>query len=185
MIEEDSVSLTTLVAAPPELAFEIFTQETDLWWGKGPRFRPLSHPQGRMIFEGKVGGRLLEHVDDSERPEVDSTPDFVLGRIQVWDPPSRLVFAMGGRDFAPADGAPSDRSKDTEDWPIVDITFEAVSEGTRVHLVHRGFARLAADHPVRHDLDPTSFLDIMGIFWADLLAAVQRHTNTSSIAESA
>lgn len=175
MIEEDSIRLTTIVAAPPELAFEIFTQETDLWWGKGPRFRPLSHPQGRMIFEGKVGGRLIERVSNDEASEADATPDFVLGRIQVWDPPSRLVFAMGGRDFAPTDGSPG-----AEDWPIVDITFEAVREGTRVHLEHRGFARLAADHPVRHGLDPSSFLDVIGIFWADLLAAMQRQTNTSS-----
>jgi uncharacterized protein YndB with AHSA1/START domain len=85
----DSVQVTTIIHVEPQVAFEIFTEETDLWWGKGPRFRPLSHPQGHMIFEGKVGGRLLEVVED------DVEPPFVLGRVEVWDPPSRLVFSMG------------------------------------------------------------------------------------------
>ena len=160
MTEHDSVQITTVIAVAPELAFEIFTEETDLWWGKGPRFRPLSHPQGRMVFEAKVGGRLLEVVDD------DDTAPFVLGRVEVWEPPSRLVFSMGGRDFG------------NEEWPIVEISFEAVEAGTRVSLENRGFAALAASHPVRHGLDGRAFLDVMGVFWADLLASAQRHART-------
>ena len=135
MVENDSVQVTTVLAVEPDHAFEIFTEETDLWWGKGPRFRPLSHPQGRMIFEKRAGGRLLECVGEN------ATPDFVLGHIQVWDPPARLVFSMGGRDFG------------SEDWPVVEILFDPVPEGTRVTLEHRGFAALVASHPVRRGLD--------------------------------
>jgi len=160
MVENDSVQVTTIISVEPKHAFEVFTEETDLWWGKGPRYRPLSHPQGRMVFEKRVGGRLLECVE-----EEDISP-FVLGRIEVWDPPSRLVFSMGGRDFG------------SEDWPIVEISFVPVPEGTRVSLEHRGFAALAATHPVRHGLKGRAFLDLMAIFWADLLARAQRHAQT-------
>jgi uncharacterized protein YndB with AHSA1/START domain len=167
MIENDSVQVTTVIAVEPKHAFEIFTEQTDLWWGKGPRFRPLSHPQGQMIFEGGIGGRLLEYVED------DATPPFVLGRIEAWEPPSRLMFTMGGRDF------------ETDDWPVVEISFESVPEGTRVTLEHRGFAALAADHPVRHGLDGRAFLDVMGIFWADLLGKAQRHALAAANASPA
>lgn len=163
MTEKDLVQVTTIIRVEPRRAFEVFTEETDLWWGKGPRFRPLSHPQGRMVFEKKVGGRLLECVDD------DAVPPFVLGRVEVWEPPSRLVFSMGGRDFG------------DEEWPIVEIVFEPVSEGTRVSLEHRGFAVLAATHPVRHGLDGQAFLDVMGVFWADLLASAQRYALSASM----
>jgi len=166
MIENDSVRVTTVIAVEPAHAFKIFTEETDLWWGMGPRFRPLSHPQGQMIFEGGVGGRLLEYVGD------EATPPFVLGHIKVWEPPSRLVFSMGGRDFG------------KEDWPIVEISFEPEQDGTRVTLEHRGFAALAATHPVRHGLDGQAFLDVMAIFWADLLGKAQRHVLAATKGEA-
>ena len=162
MKKNDSVQVTTIIHVEPQVAFELFTQETDLWWGKGPRFRPLSHPLGHMVFEGKGGGRLLEVVED------DVEPPFVLGRVEVWDPPSRLVFSMGGRDFGEAD------------WPIVEIFFEAIAEGTRISLEHRGFAALGAAHPVRHGLKEEAFLDVMGVFWADLLGRVQRFARSTT-----
>ena len=159
MSERDAVRVTTTVAVAPSDAFEVFTRETDLWWGRGPRFRPLSHPQGRMVFEPREGGRLLEQVDGG------TEPGFVLGVVDVWDPPSRLVFRMGGRDFDP----------DPTGWTVVEIRFEPDSEGTRVVLEHRGFAALGVAHPVRHGLDGEAFFDMMGVWWADLLGLAQRH----------
>jgi uncharacterized protein YndB with AHSA1/START domain len=159
MSERDAVTVRTVVEVEPAVAFEIFTTETDLWWGEGPRFRPLSHPQGRMVFEPRVGGRLLEQV------EGEAEPAFELGRIEVWDPPGRLVFRMGGRDFEP----------DPRDWPVVEIRFEPLGDATSVVLEQRGFAALAADHPVRHGLDSDAFFDMMGLFWADLLGQAQRY----------
>lgn len=159
MTERDSVRVSTVVEVGPADAFGVFTEETDLWWGLGPRFRPLSHPQGRIVFEPRVGGRLLEQVDG------DAAPAFELGRIDVWNPPERLVFRMGGRDF----------QRDRSDWTTVEIRFEAVEAGTRVVLEHRGFAALGADHGVRHGLDADAFFDMMGLWWADVLALAQRH----------
>lgn len=160
MTEHDAVTITTVVEVEPALAFAIFTEETDLWWRHGPRFRPLSHPQGRMVFEPGVGGRLLEIVED---PEDANAAPFALGVVEVWEPPSRLVFSMGGRAFRPTHGGTT-----------VAIDFEAVADGTRVTVEHRGFAALAVDHPVRHGLGGDAFLDTMGLFWGDLLSAARR-----------
>jgi hypothetical protein len=160
MSERDAVTVSTVVEVEPDDAFEIFTQETDLWWGKGPRFRPLSHPQGHMVFEPRVGGRLLEQV------EGDAEPAFELGRVDVWDPPSRLVFRMRGRDFG------------TDEWSVVEIRFEPVDAGTSVTLENRGFAALGVEHPVRHGMDADAFFDVMGIFWADLLGQAQRYARS-------
>ncbi len=159
MTERDSVTVSTLVEVEPDDAFEVFTRETDLWWGRGPRFRPLSHPQGRMVFEPREGGRLLEQV------EGDAEPAFELGCIDVWDPPQRLVFRMGGRDFR----------RDRSDWTTVEIRFEPVASGTRIVLEHRGFAALAEGHGVRHGQDADAFFDAMGLWWADTLALAQRY----------
>lgn len=162
MSERDSVVVTTVVEVDPADAFAVFTQETDLWWGKGPRFRPLSHPQGHMVFEPRAGGRLLEQV------EGEAEPAFTLGVVDVWDPPARLVFRMGGRAFDP----------DPSGWTVVDIRFEPVDAGTSIVLEHRGFAALGVEHPVRHGLDSDAFFDMMGIFWADLLGQAQRHARS-------
>jgi hypothetical protein len=35
----DQVRVSVSVAVPPAAAFEIFTQEIDRWWRRGPRFR--------------------------------------------------------------------------------------------------------------------------------------------------
>ena len=79
----------------------------------------------------------------------------------VWEPPARLVFEFRARAFAPGEI--------TE----VEVSFEAVAAGTRVVVEHRGWERLAPDHPVRHGLTGPAFTSMMGLWWADLLTAVR------------
>lgn len=161
MSSTDSVSVTTLVAVDPATAFELFTDEVDSWWKRGPRFRPGIDRSGAMRFERGVGGRLLEVYDDATRDA------FELGRVRVWEPSDRLVFEMGGRDFKPGEA--------TE----VEVRFEAVDTGTRVTVVHRGWDSVPAGHPVRHGLEGGAFTSMMGLWWGDLLVALRARSRAA------
>jgi hypothetical protein len=58
--------------------------------GQGAALSTALPSPGPHDFRRQGGrGRLLEVVED------DVEPPFVLGRVEVWDPPSRLVFSMG------------------------------------------------------------------------------------------
>lgn len=151
----EAVCATTVVGLPPAEAFALFTEEVDAWWRTGPRFR--FHPErgSRLRFEPEPGGRFLEEHDDG-------SPPYEVGRIRVWEPPRRLVFGFRARAFAPG--------QETE----VEVRFEPGAGGCRVTIEHRGWESLAADHPVRHGLDRGAFADMMGVWWADLLAAARR-----------
>lgn len=161
MSSSDSVTVTTTVEVNRETAFRLFTEDVDVWWKHGPRFRGAGNGRSAMRFEGGEGGRLIEVTDDSEV--------FVLGRIVVWQPDERLVFEMGGRDFGPDDA-----------WPEVEVLFEARdggSDATLVTVVTRGFDAMPMSHPVRHGMDGEAFVSMMGVWWADLLGALRNHSS--------
>jgi hypothetical protein len=44
-----------------------------------------------------------------------------------------------------------------------------------VALVHRGFAALSPDHPVRHGQPPAAFLGNLGLWWGRLLTSLREH----------
>ncbi len=157
MSEAPEILVTTLVAVDPATAFSVFTEEIDAWWRRGPRFRVHGDGPSRMCFEPGVGGRLVELAGES------GDAGFEHGRVSVWDPPKRLVFEMSGRDFQPGET--------TE----VEVLFEREGEATRVTVEHRGWERFPASHPVRHGLPGSAFEDVMRVWWADLLGAVQGH----------
>lgn len=92
------------VNVDPVTAFRIFTEEYDKWWGHGPID---AYESWRLIehrIEPGVGGRILEDYGDEER---------VLGTITVWEPGSRLAWT-------------------TPDDVAIEVTFTALSQGTRV-----------------------------------------------------
>ncbi|MEM7413408.1 MAG: SRPBCC domain-containing protein [Myxococcota bacterium] len=149
----DAVEVSTTLAVAPDLAFRLFTEEVDLWWKGGPRFRWYPERGGTLRFEPGVGGRFLEDYGDDA---------FEVGRVRVWEPATRLVFDFRARNFSP--------DQSTE----VDVTFEAVGEGCRVTVVHSGWDAIAADHPARHGMDAASFDAMMGLWWADLLNAARK-----------
>jgi uncharacterized protein YndB with AHSA1/START domain len=155
-MSDDTIRVTTVVAVDPATAFAVFTEDLDLWWRKGPRYRPLAHPNGVMQLEPGVGGRLLEVFGE------DGGERFELGRVRVWKPPERLVLLWRSRDFA--------ADEETE----VEVRFEPVEKGTLVKLEHRGFAALRDDHPSRHGLGRgPAFAASMGLWWGELLLAAQ------------
>ena len=161
MTNDDSVTVTTRVALDPATAFEVFTEEVDLWWRQGPRFRAGLGRKSVMRFEPGVGGRLLEIYDE------DRDDAFELGRVRVWEPGTRLVFDFRARNFAPG--------QTTE----VEIRFEAEAGGTRITLEHRGWASIPADHPARHGHVGGAFTAMIGLFWADLLVSARAHAAKS------
>lgn len=153
MSTEDSVHVTTVVALAPAEAFEVFTAEVDAWWRRGPRFRHGQDVASTMRFEPHEGGRLLEIVDANGRAHCHGT-------IRVWKPPERVVWV----DDEPRFGVPIE----------VDVRFEALESGTRVSVTQRGLDAVAADAPARHGLEGEAFRSMMGLLWADLLAAHRR-----------
>src|SRR5262249_26267722 len=90
----DAVTVSIDVDLEPTLAFAVFTEELDTWWGRGPRFRFLAPYQGTLVLEPGVNGRLL-HVADATAGRV-----FVVGVVEVWEPPHRLALSWRLPNFA-------------------------------------------------------------------------------------
>jgi hypothetical protein len=153
--QSDRARATTLVAVAPEHAFELFTEQVDAWWKRGPRYRFRAGRDGTMRFEPGVGGRLVEVYDES------AGDVYEVGRVRIWKPPERLVFDWRGNTFAPGER--------TE----VEVWFEPVPGGTRVTIEHRGWDALPEDHPTRHGLRGEAFVSMIGLWWAELLVAIR------------
>jgi len=155
----DKVRVTVTVDAPPAVAFELFTAETDLWWRRGPQYRIAGRAPGVIRFEPFEGGRLLEEVETPGGARV-----FECGRIVAWQPPGRLLFAWRAVNFAPGES--------TE----VEVLFEPASGGrTRVTIEHRGWTAIRPDHPVRHGQPVDGFVQQMGLWWGGLATALRLH----------
>jgi uncharacterized protein YndB with AHSA1/START domain len=112
------------VEAPPALAFEVFTNRIGLWW-------PKSHHIGAADpdtfgIEPRAGGRWFERGVDGSECEI--------GKVLVWEPPTRLVLAWQiGADWK------FDPALITE----VEVRFIAQgADATRVELEHRDLERL-------------------------------------------
>jgi len=157
----DGATVTVAVRVPPADAFAIFTDEIDLWWRQGPRFRIGGKRPGRLAFEGGVGGRLFETVELAAGPRV-----FVVGTVLAWDPPERLAFEWRGVNFA--------KHESTR----VDVTFRASGDSTIVTVRHTGFASLRDGHPVRHGLEGAAFSRMIGLWWGDLASGLREHVAT-------
>lgn len=154
----DGASATVLVSVPPDVAFEVFTKEIDLWWKQGPRYRIGGKRRGQLVFEPGVGGRLFETFDLPRGPET-----FVVGRVTAWEPPHRLELEWRGVNYAPAEKT------------LVSVAFAPSPSGTLVTVRHSGFAALPEGHPVRHGLAAAPFARMIGLWWGELLTALREH----------
>jgi uncharacterized protein YndB with AHSA1/START domain len=123
----NTVTVSIEVAVDPDTAFDVFTSEIDSWYQRGPHSWRYPDRAVGVRFEPGVGGRLIE-VHDAVSGE-----GFAFGRVLVWEPGARLVFA----DLVSS--APPDPLTE------VDVRFEAAGDGTRVTLEHRGLDRLPPD----------------------------------------
>lgn len=146
------------VAVAPDAAFRLFTEQMGLWWRRGRRYRVAPGDRGLVAMEAGVGGRVFESwVADDGQERVHE-----IGRVQVWEPPQRLVFSWRAVNFAPGEV--------TE----VEVLFvPTASGGTQVSVEHRGWAAVRADHPVRHGQAVPAFIRGMGLWWGDLLTSMR------------
>jgi hypothetical protein len=114
-----------VVDLDPADAFEVFTEEIDSWYRRGPHsFADPDRALG-MRFEPGVGGRLVEVYDKQ------SGEGRTVGEVTAWEQGHRLVLVDLYR---------------TE----IEVTFQAEGEATRVVLEHRGLERLRPDLADRH-----------------------------------
>lgn len=147
----DQVRVSVLVEVPPEDAFQIFTEDIDLWWRRSLRYRIAPGRDGTIHLEPGIGGRLYEYSTARGDTALKET-----GRITAWDPPHRLLLEWRAVNFAP------------EETTEVEVTFQPTPSGTRVTVTHRGWNRIRPDHPARHGEDAERFLRVMGIWWGEL-----------------
>ena len=139
--------------APQHHAFDVYTRDIDRWW-------PASHTQTgrsdlRIVMEGRPGGRIFERT-----PEGD---EFDWGRVQVWEPPGRLVYSWHLR-------------RDPAEWTEVEIVFRPVgAEATHVEIEHRGWERLGAVGQKERDMH--------GSGWGTLLPHYQEAVATAEVEE--
>jgi len=155
VISGDRATVSVSVAVAQATAFDVFTRETDLWWRRGPRFR-FSRRPGILSFEPSLGGRLFEAF-----PSESGTHVREVGRVTVWEPPSRLVFTWRNVNFA------DDESTEVE------VLFAPTETGTLVTVQHRGWGALRADHPARHGLQGADFSRMIGMWWGELMTGLR------------
>jgi uncharacterized protein YndB with AHSA1/START domain len=155
MSTAETARVTTFVAVSPKDAFEVFTDEIDVWWRRGPRFRSFATDVSELRFEQDERGRRL--IERGERQV------FEIGRVLTWEPGRRIVFEWRLRNFKPGEV--------TE----VEIRFEPMGEGTRVTLEHRGWDAIRGDHPARHGLHEREFGMMIGGNWAELLKVYREY----------
>jgi uncharacterized protein YndB with AHSA1/START domain len=107
------------VAAPPERAFDVFTNRFDRWWNREHHLLPGTLKECGV--EPRVGGKVWEENDAGER--------CTWGRVLTWDPPRTFAYTWQiGTDWkVPAEDAVGSR---------VTVTFTPTDTGTRVELVH-------------------------------------------------
>ena len=154
MTERESACVTTFVEVSPKDAFDVFTEEVDLWWRRGPRFRE-GGATSELRFEQDAGGRRLVEQTGKEL--------FEIGRVQVWEPGKRLVLEYRMRSFS------------ADEKTQLEIRFEPRGQGTRVTLEHRGWETLRAEHPARRTLSGTAFTGMIALYWGDLLTSYRQH----------
>jgi uncharacterized protein YndB with AHSA1/START domain len=119
------VTRAITVRASRERAFEVFTTQFGTWWPKDYSIGEAD--MADFVVEPKAGGRWYEvGVDGTECD---------TGRVLVFEPPERVVFAWHLDARFQFDPDPDHASE-------VEVRF--IAEGptqTRVELAHRGFER--------------------------------------------
>jgi uncharacterized protein YndB with AHSA1/START domain len=152
----DQTRVSVLVEVPPDIAFQIFTEDIDRWWRRGLKYRVDRGRDGTIHLEPGIGGRLYESLQAGGDTALAET-----GRVTAWDPPRRLAFEWRAVNFEPGDTT------------HVEVQFEATRSGTRVTVTHSGWTRIRGDHPVRHGLGADAFVRSMGLWWGDLMASLR------------
>ena len=137
MTQTDAMTVRkqVVVDAPIERAFSVFTDQFGDF--KPPEHNLLGAPIAETVFEGRVGGSIVDRaVDGSE---------CRWARILAFDPPDRVVFSW---DISPRWTIETDPDQASE----VEVRFYAESPTrTRVELEHRHIDRHGPGWPAVRD----------------------------------
>ena len=148
--ERSRVLVAVRVPCEPAEAWERFTAEIGQWWRPNPLFAFSQGRSGTLAFEPGEGGRLTETYSDGSL--------FVIGVINVWDPPRRLVVSWRQASF-PA-----------EQLTELHVGFEPTGPGeTRVSVEHYGWDSLPSEHASRHGFPLPTFQLRFAEWWRTLL----------------
>jgi uncharacterized protein YndB with AHSA1/START domain len=116
-------------------AFALFTSGIGSWWPLAAHSIAADTLGGAvtatgLVFEEGQGGRLYEVMSDGTEGE--------WGRVLEWDPPRHVAFSWKPNLYH----GPYTR---------IDVTFEPLSDGTRVELVHSGWDQFGAEAAKRRN----------------------------------
>ena len=122
---DTSVRASTMVDAPIERAFSVFTADIGSWWPSDHHI--LEAELAEMVFEPREGGHVYDRgVDGSE---------CRWARVLAYEPPDRVVISW---DITPQWQIETDPDRTSE----IEVQFIAEGpERTRVELEHRNLER--------------------------------------------
>ena len=140
-VQETSVTTQTVVDAPIDHAFRVFTDGIGSWWDPGHHI--LEAELAEMVFEPRVGGHIIDRGTDGT--------ECRWSRVLAYEPPSRVCFSW---DINLRWQLETDPAKASE----IEVTFsEDGPERTRVVLTHR--------HLDRHGEGWEAMRDAVGSGW--------------------
>jgi uncharacterized protein YndB with AHSA1/START domain len=122
---DTSVRASTVVEAPIERAFSVFTDEIGSWWP--PEHHILEAELAEMMFEPREGGHVYDRGTDGS--------ECRWARVLAYEPPVRVVFSWDINLQWQLETDP-DRTSEVEVRFIADGP-----ERTRVELEHRNLER--------------------------------------------
>jgi uncharacterized protein YndB with AHSA1/START domain len=140
-VQETSVTTQTVVDAPVDHAFRVFTEGIGSWWN--PDHHILQAELAEMVFEPRVGGHIIDRGTDGS--------ECRWARVLAYDPPHRVSFSW---DISLQWQLETDPAKASE----IEVTFtEEGPARTRVVLTHR--------HLDRHGEGWEAMRDAVGSGW--------------------
>jgi len=140
-VQETSVTTQTVVDAPIDHAFRVFTDGIGSWWDPGHHI--LEAELAEMVFEPRVGGHIIDRGTDGS--------ECRWARVLAYEPPRRVCFSW---DINLRWQLETDPAKASE----IEVTFtEEGPDRTRVLLTHR--------HLDRHGEGWEAMRDAVGSGW--------------------
>jgi uncharacterized protein YndB with AHSA1/START domain len=140
-VQETTVITQTVVDAPIDHAFRVFTEGIGSWWDPGHHI--LEGELAEMVFEPRVGGHIIDRGTDGS--------ECRWSRVLAYEPPHRVCFSW---DINLRWELETDPAKASE----IEVTFaEEGPDRTRVVLTHR--------HLDRHGEGWESMRDAVGSGW--------------------
>jgi uncharacterized protein YndB with AHSA1/START domain len=140
-VQETSVTTQTVVDAPIDHAFRVFTDGIGSWWDPGHHI--LDAELAEMVFEPRVGGHIIDRGTDGS--------ECRWARVLAYEPPHRVCFSW---DINLRWELETDPAKTSE----IEVAFtEEGPDRTRVVLTHR--------HIDRHGEGWEAMRDALGSGW--------------------